>query len=110
MTLTEFLLARIAEDEEIARACPHQVWGYRKGGNGGRAVLQVHGPKRVLGESQSEQRHMSRWHPARALRECDAKRALIRQDRNGWREAERVLAAVYAGHPDYDEAWRPHAG
>jgi ribosomal 50S subunit-associated protein YjgA (DUF615 family) len=89
-TLTEFLLARIAEDEEVAR--------------------------------YSETR-------TRSMAECEAKRRIvdlaarmIRDANNATTDKGRIerhlnvvsatailhaLAALYAGHPDYDETWRP---
>ena len=100
MTLTEFLLARIAEDEaEMAAAI--------------------------------ESRYPSgRWtilrNPSRLAAECEAKRRIVEEHRGGkWPnppdpcdahdasfvstpcDTLRYLAAVYADHPDYDEAWRP---
>jgi len=104
-TLTEFLLARIARDEDEARhARPHS--------GGSVYANDVHG--RLLVQ------------PARVLAECEAKRRIVESHRwdeeweNGVRFASdcedcwqsppcrtlRALAAVYADHPDYDEAWR----
>lgn len=76
--LTDFLLARIAEDEERAKD-----------------ALSMAG---LVDEYGS-------WHPQRVLAECQVKRALLRQDCNGWRRAQRLMAAVYADHPDYVDGW-----
>lgn len=91
MTLTEFLLARIAEDEAAAE----------------RVLLDYGG-----GDLESLE--------ARVLAECEAKRRIVDRysddaiwpDYQGGYEsatedAVRDLAAVYADHPDYDDAWRP---
>lgn len=93
MTLTEFLLARIAEDEKAARrGSDHPAeWGVLTNDNYGHLLTQ----------------------PSRVLAECAAKRQIV-----GWMNdtveyvvyADEVLGALalpYADHPDYDEAWRP---
>lgn len=57
--------------------------------------------------------------PARVLREVEAKQAIVDYESDGhlrglhidawgiWRDQLKSLAAVYAGHPDYREEWRP---
>ena len=118
MTITEFLLARIAEDEEVAGALPADGY-YTDDGR----VLEV--PPDAAGSTWPR-----RWSPVRVLAECEAKRRIV----EGWRAslerhidteqpvdgedfyrggewgidyALRALAAVYADHPDYREEWRP---
>ena len=60
--------------------------------------------------------HIARHSPARALRECEAKRAIIadflRRDalgdlpgRSAVEDTLKALSAVYSHHPDYDPAW-----
>jgi hypothetical protein len=109
MQLTEFLLARIAEDELTAYG----------GGNWPAYVQDAYAGAPVTPFNAE----------ARLLADCAAKRALV--ERHGgehvcedglagraWDddledivEAPcddlRILGAVYADHPDYDEAWRP---
>jgi hypothetical protein len=94
VNLTEFLLARIAEDESMATAldnCPYAD-GIR-----------------------DDWPHID---PSRVLAECEAKRLLVtelpRWDADvasGWDGIEEMvmchLALPYAIHPDYDQAWRP---
>jgi hypothetical protein len=113
MTLADFLLARIAEDEAVARAVPevepkssHSIF------------TSLHEPTGTVEIS-----------PARVLAECEAKRRAIEaawQDQleieGEWgasRPIEQMsaeddnpavieaLAAVYADHPDYRDEWRP---
>ncbi len=103
MTLTEFLLARIAEDE-------------------------IHEPIQAA--------HVLRWHHARVLAECEAKRQIIARFKyastqaDTWSEPNAVawgdslseadswekiagalelccqsLASIYADHPDYLQEW-----
>jgi hypothetical protein len=90
VTLTEFLLARIAEDEEDARS--------------------VHWEDAGIG---SDDPIRSRW-----LAECEAKRRIVEGmtvtaevEGGGYeialRDALRALALPFADHPDYREEWRP---
>ena len=94
MSITEFLEARIAEDERHA----HKLAETDR-----RPVLSI---------------ATTVNHPERVLAECKAKRAIIKHARHltddstaywGYREyAERnllILAAVYADHPDYLPEW-----
>ena len=88
MDLAEFLLARIAEDEDAAvRSCG-----------------QVHPGADVYCGPDG--------HPdVFRLAECDAKRGLIRDAADvptiSMRRALRWLALPYANHPDYHVEWRP---
>lgn len=100
-SLTEFLLARIAEDEAVARAVVTPSSMHLAGFSPMRAMLSPHdypgshdGP--VVGISTS---------PARVLAECEAKRRIV-QDSLRLRPLLQI-AAVYADHPDYREGWRP---
>jgi hypothetical protein len=92
LTITEFLLARIADDEEAAGADPGcECLGVQFGIG--------HGP--VC--------------PERVLAECEAKRRIVKRLNNRMRPdvafeawyALRVLAAIYADHPDWRGEWRP---
>lgn len=97
MTLTEFLLARIAEDE---------AWITGWGGE-------------YLDECQEcafGQQPDSPYSRARVLVECEAKRRLILmldgmlKHEIGWDGIEEAvmvhLALPYADHPDYQQEWR----
>ena len=92
MTLTEFLLARIAEDERHARKLAETDQ---------RPVLAL---------------AVTVNHPQRILAECEAKRRIVEWATDG--DHSRVLpfderfvlatlALPYADHPDYDEGWKP---
>ncbi len=108
MTLVDFLLARIAEDEGVAQEClsthePGEPWGYS------------HLP--------DDGQHISRWSPARVLAECEAKRRIVALEVEwltemraaldklpGLRAGSLILAILalpYADHEDYREEWRP---
>lgn len=97
--LTEFLLARIAEDERAAHriALPLALTG---------AKGAVVGPGRVLAECEAKRRIV-----ARATEED---RLLLEdwdEEREGGvvvaRDMLYALAVPYADHPDYREEWRP---
>jgi hypothetical protein len=123
MTLTEFLLARIAEDEAAAR---------KEDADYANTTL--------LPTYDSE--HQLRWNTERVLAECAAKRRIVERFRPAvavvYRESDRLLASAfnetrvpilahsapfwpnehaeatlrdlalpYRDHSDYDEAWRP---
>ncbi len=123
LNITDFLLARIAEDEAAARAAiaPGQLhpWGDERLPE--TKVSQVPNEVRgYLGGTWGE--HFARHDPRRVLYECEAKRAIVEDQRRwqGWGtndagqtfkvEKNRTLCALalpYADHPDYDEAWRP---
>ena len=127
MTITEFLLARIAEDEAEARATPK------------RERFRVAAVDEATANAITA--HAARWEPVRVLAECEAKRRIIeafedervrrdiynrdydsgeydfnesdlraRRASNalcrGLEIALLALAAVYADHPDFDPAWR----
>jgi hypothetical protein len=113
--LTEFLLARIAEDEAVALVAATRDWQ--------NVVVMVSAGNGWAVESVFAD-HAERWTPARVLAECEAKRRIINfavrteeamaheyggdvtdADIDG-NDALLALAAVYADHSDYDESWR----
>jgi hypothetical protein len=104
MTLSEFLLARIAEDEAAARA-----------------QLELRA-KRYPGEiaepGPAYEVDRGWWllaDPARVLAECEAKRRIVERVTDvAWTGSYAVrdvvlglLALPYAAHPDYRDEWRP---
>ena len=114
MTLTEFLLARIAEDEQDARdaickcggpACTVELGWYRYG----EAMARL--------ENDPAACHVVRWSLARVLAECEAKRRIV--DLAPWANNTtyaamtdllghlilRTIALPYADHPDYQQEW-----
>jgi hypothetical protein len=127
LTLTGFLLARIAEDEAAARAVPPLDHNCDMGGNRqderftfGRTLpssadgMGNWSPHR---DSPTTRDHFARHDPARVLAECEAKRRVVEiaspaQDEDGatipgsgLSDILGALAAVYADHPDYREEW-----
>lgn len=107
-TLTEFLLARIAEDAERAPT-RHTLLCLRMGCE---TCIFDDDEDAIAAERVCTCRY-----PARVLAECDAKRRIVdiyaADIPDEWRglpsrpmRALASLAALYSDHPDYDEAWR----
>ena len=109
MNLTEFLLARIAEDEDRVRreqtlrdedAYPN-YWTSPDASEWERAIT----PARVLAECEAKRAIIDR------LRHVEAGVLLVGGDMTNYRSAllcaSRALALPYADHPDYREEWRP---
>jgi hypothetical protein len=128
MTLAEFLLARIAEDEEVVRGV------YTKGAWGSPGALSDHEGVEVYAldsgapvatvHDRRDARQVARFNPARMLADCQAKRQIAQAVIDGqWaqfpdyaggyvsamEDAVAYLAAAYADHPDYRPEWRPTA-
>jgi hypothetical protein len=120
-TITEFLEARIAEDEALATSAlgslgvENNWWTW--------SDLKIKFPDLYRADAQ----HMEQQSPRRILAECAAKRGLVRSF-NSCAAAERstsdfgprlvtsgmvkafdislkILAAVYRDHPDYRQEW-----
>ena len=118
LTLAEFLLARIAEDEAVARRAQ-------------RAYQHVFGIPHYFTANSDTSVAMN---PRVALAECEAKRRIVEDadtyvgefENEDWRTNDtftagrvagrarswrddtlRLLALPYADHSDYEEGWRP---
>lgn len=127
MTLTEFLMARIDEDEDAAKPClpresysPPGVWKAYLHEDTGDYVGTRNGNARwTIAEVDvyHAAEHIARHDPARVLAEIEAKRRIVERlqspDPHLYGEPCNDcatlydLAAVYADHVDYDQAWRP---
>jgi hypothetical protein len=134
VTLTEFLLARITEDEAAAQDCVDSgAWSafrHEEGlewwvtsANFGHVVTTGYVGNK---DSRPNAEHIARHDPARVLAEAAAKRAIVdefvkRRDAppesmdvapevakiSALKFACRALAAVYNDHPDYRQEWKP---
>jgi hypothetical protein len=134
MTLDEFLLARIAEDEEAMGRIAGRQWFACDDGH----VQEPEFDDRDWDDPNAEARlpnHHNSWalvlDPARVLAECEAKRQIVqgyrdtsemveqlaragrdeeaqavRYGRLGIESALSALALPYGDHPDYHEEWR----
>jgi hypothetical protein len=110
MTLAEFLLARIAEDEADAQAAMPGPWTLDGG-----TVMAGHPTNEVVDWAYDENGpHIARWDPARVLAECEAKREIVEQAGNviedefvdAYHQVMSMLTRPYRDHPDYREEWR----
>ncbi|MFG1851746.1 DUF6221 family protein [Actinomadura geliboluensis] len=126
MDLVEFLRARLARDEQIARDCASAPW---KATPSGTVDTDADDPAFVAkAENDAYAEHIARHHPARTLAEVAARRRIVDDfEKNAWilgqghrtSESEaaqavresvlRLLALPYATHPAYQEEWRPGA-
>lgn len=123
LTLSEFLLARIAEDEAAARAAGGAHWLVREVPYQGVWFVGTDADYLPPDASESyETEHAERHDPARVLAEVDAKRRIVENlhalaaktdDGENWTPADsalidtlRILSLPYAEHPDYREEWR----
>ena len=102
--LTEFLLARIAEDEHTASE-----------------AAGSHTAARLEGQPPVWVGHVSAWSPWRVLADCAARRQIVvgcpNLDRAltdhgvpspfSGEDVLRLLALPYSAHPDYRPEWRP---
>lgn len=111
--LTDFLLARIAEDELIAREAGPMPWIYATNEE---SVLDFEAHRVTpLRTERANNAHVYRWNPGRALAECEAKRRWIEhvlhesESRltDEQRFSLRAMALPYAHHRGYREEWRP---
>ena len=122
----EFVTARIAEDEDVAKRA---AFGW--GGEWSAAERSVFGPTDAeddwsvvhadgkLDMVQSEDGdvcgHIARWDPARVLAEIEAKRRIVlayiqcpsdmEERDDGLSGAVSALASAWSTHPDYDPGW-----
>lgn len=121
VTLTDFLLARITEDEEVAKAVAEEIRaelardiylpgqgpdpddrGMYRASDGNDSPAVVVGPARVLAECAAKRRIVDAQWDADPNDGDWSSGYLSAND-----QAVRALALPYAGHPDYDDAWRP---
>lgn len=131
-TLAEFLLARIAEQEAVARAVPvgeinvpPAHWSVSGHPPDAGKVLMGTAVDFAL-PSPEVAAHVARHDPAHVLAQCEAHRRIIDAYRASTQLPEqghhnliggaiqgtyetvlRELAAAYDKHPDYDRSWRP---
>lgn len=133
MNITDFLLARIREDEQLAHAAtgtdPRWESMTEETADGENIYYTVEevgtydSPLLDLTRSDQTGRaqadHIARHNPARVLAECEAKREVIRWWVDGLIGYVRVddeltnpllpIAAVYKDHPDYRQEWSTDA-
>jgi hypothetical protein len=126
MTLAEFLLARIAEDEAVYRKferewpSPHMDRDTTLTVDDEYAGIWI-GPARVLAECDAKRRIVEAYRDERTRRDiyqADDARAVEDDEQvtrrrssaartRGLEIAVELLALPYADHDDYDPSWRP---
>jgi hypothetical protein len=111
VTVDEFVLARVAEREEVARKAAARVRGWRK---------DIPPPwisarqraERLPRSAATLPRFEGRETPEQVLAWCAAIRRIVELYRTsaegyaGLGMAVQLLAEVDAGHPDFDPAWK----
>lgn len=103
--LIEFLTVRLDEDEAVAegvRPSGIRPWELMEVGDGveygsvcidaARALAEVESKRAILALHRGT--HRCEWGDLKMDNQCEAR-------------VLRLLAAVYADHPDYDQAWSP---
>lgn len=112
--LTDFLLARIADDEAVARAVP-PLDEWEDPAYYSERLTSVESDN-----SYEDAVFVNRFNPTRVLAECEAKRRIVqsctiigagipspRMDEAAWLEHFVLLPLVqpYANHPDFRKEW-----
>lgn len=101
MTIADFLLARIAEDEAAAR----EPWGHDETLDS--EVQFLYQRERVLAECEAKRQILGLAQYVEENEGGGAAIALFDGYSLGPSGVLPVLATVYASHPDYDQSWRP---
>lgn len=94
-TLTDFLLARIADDQRRAR----RFWDEWSRDGGVIDVGRYVGPTQTLAECEAKRRIVLEF------QKHDQRNSLEQQAWQVWDLILHILAAVYASHPDYQAEW-----
>jgi hypothetical protein len=116
VTLTEFLIARIVDDETYAWVASADHEGNE---DDGRWHVEGHHDSAVVrgtgihlpddgGHTIAQAQHIAHHDPDRVLRECRAKRRILeRAEAHQQLDTPelRYLAEVYSDHPDYRTEW-----
>lgn len=126
MDLSTFLLARLDEDEQIARAATGWATGWTvDAAPDGTWYIDPGHQRDDTGNvrARADADHIARHDPARVLAEVEAKRQIVAPHRGThrceWGDVTmdnqctarllRLLALPYADHPDYLAEWKPAA-
>jgi hypothetical protein len=121
--LVAFLLARIADDAQVAYSaceCHRQQWtlGDQDAPHEDRDIMQLVGEHQqpVKFSDEKSAAHSARWDPARVLAECDAKWLLVERMQRRLPsvgpdllvpalQLARAFARAHRDHPDYRPEW-----
>lgn len=134
VTIADFLLARLAEDEAAAREATSGPWGRAAIDGQGFAVHRGEHETVALYCDRDNAEHIARHDPARILRDVEAKRRVVELHKDPERVVKdpdapeglalapggpclechhathpcptlRALVSVYADHEDFDAGW-----
>lgn len=108
MTLIEFLLARIAEDEAMARAADWAMQGtwYTEAEDSVDEYVRGRAPRRVLAECAAKRAIVNHAHtPPRGTQSLNPPSVIVLSAAYG--KVLMILATPYANHPDYLPEWKP---
>lgn len=104
MTLAEFLLARLGEDQAAAEAAANRRWITQDN------IIELHPMHEDDGfmsfPTRADARHAANWDPARVLAEVDAKRRIVELVEAECQKADRAnrraaaMVADQVGRPD----------
>jgi len=106
MNLTEFLTARIEDDEAIARAFVEFRSRVDCFTPEATDFVERFDPARVLAECEAKRRIIGRWHET-ARPYSDSRQQEIHETLD--EEVLPLLALPYADRPGYRDEWRPDA-
>ncbi|MGW3545882.1 DUF6221 family protein [Nocardia niigatensis] len=102
MRIEEFIEARVAEDERIARESGGGEWDYDAQWD---RVNTAEDSLYTLYHAE----HIARHDPARVLRQCAMMRIALGwyldDDEHVMRATIRAIAAIWSDHPDYQQEW-----
>ena len=130
VSLADFLLARIDEDEAVAQTATQSQkwWDWTGSEHHKMASVRAHeDPYIALNITNGDAVHIARYDPRRILADSEAKRRIVEHHREPmvWigpgpddflpgdyhtpsdHHTLRLLALPYADHPDYREEWKP---
>lgn len=119
--LVEFLLARIAEDEERSRAAaevdgadvmlaalPTQLFDGLRLAFPARVLAECEAQRRIVEAYQDAKHHYDEEHDVDgSLKYADGAVWEYLAKLEVWEQALKLLALPYADHPDYRDEWRP---
>jgi hypothetical protein len=120
VTLSEFLAARLDEDEyhaNVAQLRAKSPWSTSEtpeaGPPGAVSLYDAADDNFAIIRGSYLADYLKRLDPARVLREVEAKRAVLADRWGGpdhqdmWEHVVQLLATVWRDHPDYDPSWKP---
>lgn len=103
MSITEFLIARIGEEEKAAAEAYDDLYDAESGGTEWTSGAYDHV---MLGSPYA--RFIRSRSPEQAIQQCQVNRALVALGVEvGLPATLRLLALAWMDHPDYREEWKP---